>query len=46
MDGPETVRTRGLRRIALIAGITLVVLKLFAVGIYVRVFVILSPVLG
>jgi hypothetical protein len=54
MDGPETtdtVRARRLGRIAVIAGITLVVWKLFAVGIFavgicVGVFVILSPTMG
>jgi hypothetical protein len=49
MDGPdttETVRARRFGRVAAIAGITLIVSKLFAVGIYVRVLVILSPTLG
>lgn len=49
MDGPDTTdedRTRRLRRVAVIAGVTLVVLLLIAVGIYVGVFVILSPMMG
>ncbi|BBY11799.1 hypothetical protein [Mycobacterium marseillense] len=49
MDGPETTdadRTRRLRRIAVIAGVTLIVLLVVAVGIYVGVFVILSPMMG
>jgi flagellar basal body-associated protein FliL len=49
MDASETAeiqRTRGLRRVALIAVITLVILVLFAVGIYVIAFVILSPMIG
>jgi hypothetical protein len=49
MDGPDTtdpVRARRLGRIAVVAGITLVVRKLFAVGICVGVFVILSPTMG
>lgn len=46
MDASETAeiqRTCGLRRVALIAVITLVILVLIAVGIYVIAFVILSP---
>jgi hypothetical protein len=49
MDVSETAeiqRTRGLRRVALIAVITLVILVLIAVGIYVIAFVILSPMIG
>lgn len=49
MDASETAeiqRTRGLRRLALIAVITLVILVLIAVGIYVIAFVILSPMIG
>lgn len=49
MDGPETtdaVRTRRLKRVAVIAGITLIVLIVLAVCIYVGVFVILSPMMG
>jgi len=49
MDASETAeiqRTRGLRRVALIAVITLVILMLIAVGIYVIAFVILSPMIG
>ncbi len=49
MEGPdttETVRTRRLRRVAVTAGITLAVLIVLAVGIYVGVFVILSPMMG
>jgi uncharacterized membrane protein len=45
-DITDTPRTRRLRRIAVIAGITLVVLILVAVGIYVGAFVILSPMMG
>jgi len=37
---------RRLRRIAVIAGVTLIVLLVVAVGIYVGVFVILSPMMG
>lgn len=45
MDGPETtdLRARRLRRVAVIAGITLLALIILAVGIYVGAFVILSP---
>lgn len=49
MDASETAeiqRTPGLRRVALIAVITLVILVLIAVGIYVIAFVILSPMIG
>lgn len=49
MDASETAeiqRTRGLRRVALIAVITLVILVLIAVGIYVIAFVVLSPMIG
>jgi hypothetical protein len=49
MDGAgmtETLRTRRLRRLALIAGITLVILIAVAIGIYVGAFVILSPMMG
>jgi hypothetical protein len=49
MDEPDTtdaVRTRRWRRVAAIAGISLVVLITVAVGIYVGVFVILSPMMG
>jgi hypothetical protein len=45
-DTTDTVRACRLRRGAVIAGITLVVLKVFAVGIYVRVLVILFPPWG
>lgn len=45
-DTTDTVRTRSLGRVALIAVITLVVLILVAVGIYVIAFVILSPMMG
>jgi len=45
-DITDTPRTRRLRRVAVIAGITLVVLILVAVGIYVGAFVILSPMMG
>jgi hypothetical protein len=49
MDGPDvtdTLRTRRLKRVAVIAGITLVILIAIAVGIYVGAFVILSPMMG
>ena len=41
----EIQRTRRIRRIALISVITLVILGLIAVGIYLVVFVILSPMI-
>jgi hypothetical protein len=37
---------RRLKRVAVIAGITLVISIVFAVGIYVGAFVILSPMMG
>jgi hypothetical protein len=40
------LRTRRLKRVAVIAGITLVILIVLAVSIYVGVFVILSPMMG
>lgn len=48
VDEPDTTDTRArqLRRVAVIAGITLVVLILVAVGIYVVAFVILAPMMG
>jgi uncharacterized membrane protein len=49
MDGPDTtdtLRTRQLKRVAVIAGITLMVLIVIAIGIYVGAFVILSPMMG
>jgi hypothetical protein len=47
MEGPGTdTRERRLGHIALIAGITLVILIALAVGIYVGVFVIRSPMMG
>ncbi|ETB00941.1 hypothetical protein [Mycobacterium avium] len=49
MDGPDTtdmVATRRLRRVAVIAGITLDVLIVVAAGISVGVFVIVSPMMG
>jgi hypothetical protein len=48
MDRPDAtdLRTRGLKRIAVIAGIVLVIFIVLAVGIYVGVFVILSPMMG
>jgi hypothetical protein len=49
MDAPDTTgkpRTRTLGRIALIAGITLVLLIVIAVAIYVGAFMILSPMMG
>lgn len=49
MDGPDTTdthRTRLFERIAVIAGVTLIVLLVVAVGIDVGVFVTLSPMMG
>lgn len=49
VDGPDTTdmgATRRLRRVAVIAGITLDVLIVVAAGIYVGVFVIVSPMMG
>jgi hypothetical protein len=40
------VRTRGLKRVAVVAGITLVVLIVIAIAIYVGAFLILSPMMG
>jgi hypothetical protein len=47
-DGADTtdLRTRQLKRVAVIAGITLLILVVLAVGIYVGVFVIVSPTMG
>jgi hypothetical protein len=45
-DTTDTEATRRYRRVAVIAGFTLVVLILVAVGIYVDVFVMLSPMMG
>jgi hypothetical protein len=45
-DVTGTLRTRRLKRVAVIAGITLVILIAIAVGIYVGAFVILSPMMG
>jgi hypothetical protein len=42
----DRLRTRGLKRIAVIAAIMLVIFIVLAVGIYVGVFVILSPMMG
>jgi hypothetical protein len=44
-DVTETVRTRRLERVAVIAGIALVILLLVAVGIYMA-FVILAAMMG
>ena len=49
MDGAdvtEAPRTRTLKRVAVIAGITLVVLIAVTVCIYVGAFVILAPMMG
>lgn len=48
VDEPDTtdIRARRLRRVAVIAGIALVVLILVAVGIYVLAFIILAPMMG
>ncbi len=40
------LRTRRLKCVAVIAGIMLVILIVLAVGIYVGVFVVLSPMMG
>jgi hypothetical protein len=45
-DATGKTRTRTLGRIAVIAGITLVLLIVIAVGIYVGAFMILSPMMG
>jgi hypothetical protein len=45
-DATDTARTRRPVRIAVIAGITLVVLIVLAVGIYIGVFVVLSLMMG
>ncbi len=44
-DATDT-RARNLRRVAVIAAITLIVLILVAAGIYVIAFVILAPMMG
>ncbi len=46
LDTTDTDRTRRLPRVAVIAGVMLVVLLIVAVGVYVGVFVILSPMMG
>ncbi|MGC2655540.1 MAG: hypothetical protein WA317_18510 [Mycobacterium sp.] len=48
MDEPDTtdIRARRLKRVAVIAGIMLVVSILVAVAIYVIAFVILAPMMG
>ena len=48
MAQPDTtdLRARRLKRVAVIAGITLLILIVLAIGIYVGVFVILSPMVG
>ncbi len=49
MDGPEiteAVRARRLKRVAITAGIALVIFMVLAVSIYLDVFVILSPMTG
>ncbi|VBA35868.1 hypothetical protein LAUMK136_01176 [Mycobacterium attenuatum] len=45
-DVTDTIRARRLRRIAVIAGISLVVLIAVAAAIYVGAYVILSPMMG
>jgi hypothetical protein len=45
-DTTDTLRRRRLKRAGVIAGITLVILIVVAVGIYVGAFVILSPMTG
>jgi hypothetical protein len=45
-DTTEALRARRLKRVAVIAGITLVILIVLAIGIYVDAFVILSPTMG
>lgn len=48
VDEPDTtdIGARRLRRVAVITGITLVVLILVAVAVYVIAFIILAPVMG
>ena len=48
MGQPDTtdLRTRRLKRVAVIAAITLLILIVLAVSIYVGVFVIPSPMMG
>jgi hypothetical protein len=48
MGQPDTtdLRTRRLKRVAVIAAITLLILIVLAVGIYIGVFVIPSPLTG
>ena len=45
-DTADPLRARRLKRVAVIAGITLVILIVLAVGIYLGAFVILSPMMG
>lgn len=45
-DTTDTARTRTLKRVAVIAGITLAALLVVAIGIYIGAFVILSPMMG
>jgi hypothetical protein len=45
-DPTDALRARRLKRVGVIAGITLVILIVLAVGIYVGAFIILSPMLG
>jgi hypothetical protein len=49
MDEPDVTdppRTRTVKRVAVIAGIMLVIFIVIAVAIYVGAFVILSPMMG
>ena len=48
VDEPDTtdIGERRLRRVAVITGITLVVLILVAVAVYVIAFIILAPMMG
>jgi len=49
MDEPDVTdppRTRTVKRVAVIAGIMLVILIAVAIAIYVGAFVILSPMMG
>jgi hypothetical protein len=46
LDATDTGATRPLGRVAVIAGVTLVISRVVAVGMYVGVLVILSPMMG
>jgi hypothetical protein len=46
LDTTDTIRTRRHGPVAVIAGVTLVISVLVAIGIYIGVFVISSPMMG